>query len=152
MIFDRISIIKKLLETGTIDRATVARVMFFCKNKDSITLNVLANYSKLTSSQILDFFEKHFGIPNIDLDNIAINPEIARLLPKQIALDHGMLPAFKIIDKTHLAVSNPMDQDGIREAQKYIGERIGIFLAPEDQVIKALEKCNPKKRLQERSE
>ena len=127
-----------------IDRATLARVMLICRDKDSITLHVLANYSRLTPSQIRDFFKKQFDMPNIDLNDIAINPEIVKFLPKKIALDHGMLAAFKIVDKTHLGVSNPMDEDGINEAYKYIGEPVGIFLTHEDQVIKALEKCSPK--------
>lgn len=138
MRLNRVEIFKKLRETGTIDKSAFSKVMLSRKDRNSITLKVIAAYSGMTSEQISDFFEKHFGMPNIDLNDIVINPEVANLLPLRFAMDHRILPAFKVIDKTHLAVSNPFDDDGINGIKKYLGDNFSIFLAPEDQVLKTL--------------
>lgn len=140
MRLNRVEIFKKLRETGTIDKSAFSKVMLSRKDRNSITLKVLAAYSGMTSRQINDFFEKHFGLPNIDLNEIAVNPEIADLLPFQFAVDHRILPAFKVMGKTHLAISNPFDDDGINGIKKYIGDNFSIFLAPEDQVLKTLDR------------
>ena len=139
MMPNRIGIIKKLLETGTVDRTTLSRVMSICRGNRTIVLQALANYAGMSSSQIRDFFEEHFGLYNIDLDDIVLNPEIVKLVPAEVAWNHLIVPAFRIIDKTFLAVSNPMNIDGLEEICEYTGLRCEIVLAPEEQVIKAIE-------------
>lgn len=42
------------------------------------------------------------------------------------------------MDKTHLAISDPFDDDRINGIKKYIGDNFSIFLAPKDQVLKTL--------------
>jgi len=140
MKINRIAIVKKLLETGIIDRSTLSQVMLNCRDREAITFEVLANYTNMTTAEIRNFFEEHFGIPTLDLNDISLNPEIANLVPADLALNHLMIPAFRIIDKTHVAVSNPMDIQGLDEMSKYTGIPFSIFLSSEDQVIKAIRK------------
>jgi len=135
---DRMTIMKKLLATGVIDRETLIQIKLACQNRQSITLKVLANYTKMSTSEIRTFFEKHFNMPKVDLNSIVLNPEIVNLVPADVALTHLIVPAFRIVDKTHLAVSNPLDLDGLEEICKYTGEKCSIFLSPEDQVITAI--------------
>ncbi|MEE9553565.1 MAG: hypothetical protein V3W18_04635 [candidate division Zixibacteria bacterium] len=139
MSLNKIEIINKLLETGTIDKTTLSKAISACKEKKPITLKILADYSGMTVSKIRLFFEEYFDLPIIDLDDIVPNPDLAKLVPMEISKIHCMIPAFKIVGKTHLAISNPFDEEGLKKINKYIGDNFGVFLAPEDQVIKALD-------------
>lgn len=139
MMLNRIKIIKKLLETGTVDRMTLSRVMSICRGNRAIVLQALANHAGMTSSQIRDFFEEHFGLQNIELNDFLLDPGVVKLVPFEVAWNHLIVPAFRISDKTFLAVSNPLNIEGLEEICEYIGSRCEILLSPEEQVKKAIE-------------
>jgi hypothetical protein len=141
--FDKALIIRKMLEQGVIDRETLNRVLFLARSRDIDVLQVLLNYSNMTPEQIHDFAARHFNLPRLDLDDIVLNPEIAKLVPLDLALAHRLIPAFKIINRTHLAVSNPFDIDGINSVMKYLGDKSDIFLVSEEQVVRTIRDMSP---------
>jgi type IV pilus assembly protein PilB len=141
--FDKALIIRKMLEQGIIDKATLNRVLFLARSRDIDVLQVLLNYSNMTPQQIQDFAAEQFNLPRLDLDDIVLNPKIANLVPLDLALAHRLIPAFKIINRTHVAVSNPFDIDGINSVMKFLGEKSDIFLVSEEQVVKTIRELHP---------
>jgi type IV pilus assembly protein PilB len=139
MPFDKVHVIQKMLELGLIDRDTLARILTTCKGREIDILKILANYAGMTQSDIRKFAADHFEMPEVDLNDIALNPEVVKLVPYQVAIEHRLIPAFKISKLMHIAVSDPFDFTGIDRATKYLGYQSSIFLATEDQVIRALE-------------
>ncbi len=143
MLFDRVHIIKKMLETGVISRSILSQVIITCRARKIEILKVLANYSGMTSGQTRLFFQDHFGLTTVHLDDIVVNPSVARLVPADLAMTHRIIPAFKIKDKTHLAMADPFNLKGLKDIRQYTGQESCIFLSPEDQVVKAIRKLNP---------
>ncbi len=143
MLFDRVHIIKKMLETGVISRSILSQVIITCRARKIEILKVLANYSGMTSGQTQSFFHDHFGLTKVNLDDIVINPAVARMVPVDLALTHRIIPAFKIKDKTHLAVADPFNLKGLKDIREFTGDQSRIFLSPEDQVVKAIRKLTP---------
>lgn len=140
MLLDRVHIIKKMLETGVISRSILSQVIITCRARRIEILEVLANYAGMTPDQTQSFFHDHFGLTTVNLDDIVINPAVARLVPSDLAMTHRIIPAFKVSDKTHLAVADPFNLKGLKDIQEYTGEKCRIFLSPEDQVENAIRK------------
>ncbi len=140
MMIDKVHIIKKMLETGIISRSILSQVIITCRARKIEILKVLANYSGMTSGQTQSFFHDHFGLTKVNLDDIVINPAVARVVPLDLAMTHRIIPAFKIKDKTHLAVADPFNLKGLKDIREYTGDQSSIFLSPEDQVVKAIRK------------
>jgi type IV pilus assembly protein PilB len=140
MPLDKFQIIRKMLELGLIDRDTLTRVLLICKSRNINVLNVLANYAGMSIDEIRKFVEDHFDVPALDLEDLALNPEIVRMVPKDVAMEHQMVPAFRILSRLHLAVANPFDLDGINRIKGFVGENSDIFLAPETQVMQVINK------------
>ena len=140
MLFDRVHIIKKMLETGVISRSILSQVIITCRARKIEILEVLANYTGMTPDQVKSFFHEHFGLTIVNLDDIVINPAVARLVPTDLAMTHRIIPAFKVSDKTHLAVADPFNLTGLKDIREYTGEKCCIFLSPEDQVVNAIRK------------
>jgi hypothetical protein len=143
MPFDKINIIRKMLELGLIDKETLSRVLLLAKSRNLDILQILANYSNMSLEQIQEFAIEHFDMFRIDLDDIVLNPEVVKLIPLELALAHRMIPAFRILNRTHLAVSNPFDLEGINRVKGYIGEDSGLVLVSEDQVVSTIRKIQP---------
>lgn len=135
--FDKTHIIQKMLELGLIDRDILTRTLATCKGREIDILKVLANFAGMTADDVRSFVREHFDLPELDLNDIALNPDVVRLVPYQVALYHRLIPAFKISNLPHLAVSDPFDLRGIAYVKEYLGES-RIVLAPEEQVIRAL--------------
>lgn len=142
MLFDRVHIIKKMLETGIISRPILSQVIITCRARKIDILKVLANYTGMTSDQAQSFFHEHFGLSAINLDDIVINPKVARLVPTDLAMTHRIVPAFQVKDRTYLAVADPFNLKGLKDIREYTGDQSCIFLSPEDQVVKAIRKLN----------
>ena len=140
MSLDKYQIIRKMLELRLIDRDTLTRVLLICRCRNINILKVLANYAGMSIEEIRKFVEDHFDVPSLDLNDIALNPDIVRMVPKDLAMEHQMVPAFKIRDCLHLAVANPFDLEGINRIKGFIGEESHIFLAPETQVMQVIHK------------
>lgn len=138
MPFDKVHIIQKMLELGLIDRAILGRVLLMCKNRNIDILKVLANYAGMSLKEIQEFAAKHFDLPVIELSDLVLNPDVVRMIPHGLARQHRLIPAFKISQKTHVAVSNPFDFAGISRLKDYIGEDSRIFISPEEQILQTI--------------
>lgn len=138
MLIDRVHIIKKMLETGIITRSILSQVIITCRARRIEILRVLVNYAGMTSGQVQTFFHDHFGLTTVDLDDIVLNRAVVRLVPAALAMTHRIIPAFKVMDKTHLAVADPLNLEGLKAVQEYIGKKSRIFLSSEEQVLKAI--------------
>jgi type IV pilus assembly protein PilB len=138
MVYDKAHIIRKMLEVGLVDGGTVSRVLILSRSRGIDVLRVLVNYAGMKPDEVRRFAVDHFGLITVDLNDIVLNPYVVRLVPASVALEHRMIPAFKVWSRTHLAVSNPFDFDGINRIENYTGKDSGIFLAPENQVVHAI--------------
>lgn len=136
--YDKTHIIRKMLKLGMINRDTLARTLATCKGRRIDILRVLVNFAGMSHEDIRNFVRQHFDLPELDLTDIVLNPEVVRLVPYQVAMQHRLIPAFRISDQMHLAVSDPFDFEGIEQVRHYLGAESRIFLAPELQVIKAI--------------
>lgn len=54
------------------------------------------------------------NVPFIDLDRIKIKPEVAALVPRQVALDHGVIPIKSEGDVLWLAMADFQDHDALK--------------------------------------
>ncbi len=138
MQFDKAYIIQKMLEIGLINKQMLMRIGITCKNRNIDLLKVLINYTGMNTDQVQEFAREHLGLPRIDLEDVILNPEVVKSVPIEFEIAHKVVPAFKIVGHTHLAVSNPFDFKAMELVQDYIGKEFYIVLAPETQVIQAV--------------
>lgn len=135
---DKSIIIKKMLDFGFINSKQFLNACQQCKSQGGQILEVLAQNEGITQDNIIHFFCDKLDYDFIELNDLVLNPEIVALAPPGLLVDHLIIPAFRVRECVFLAVSNPLDIDGLLEIEKYTGKKNRVVLASEDQIIKAI--------------
>ncbi len=78
---------------------------------------VLIEKGIITENQLIDTLQMQLGVEFIDLNTTAISPEMAAILPKNIAKKHMVIPVRVVRDELYLAMVDPLNFITIEEVQ-----------------------------------
>ena len=138
MMLDKATLLKKMLEADLIDRKQVGEAITRCKKQKDDLYEYLIRRLDESSEKINRFFLDNFNYHPIILNDIVLNPNIVNMVPTDLMVNHLIIPAFQVNQRVYLAVSNPLDLDGLNAVMKYTGEKSGIMLSSKDHIIKGI--------------
>lgn len=98
----------------------------------------LSNDPSLSLEALRALSEK-YGVPGLDLTQVAIPLDHLSLLPREIAVRHGVLPVLVQDERIFLAMSNPDDKRVIDELEFVTGKRVFPYVAPGPALSKVIE-------------
>ncbi|MDC3959355.1 response regulator [Polyangium jinanense] len=78
------------------------------------------------------------GVPGVDLKQICLKLTDLAIVPRQIALQHKLLPVVVRDDKVHLAMAAPTNRKVIDEIEFTTGKRVFPYVALEAQLLKVI--------------
>ncbi len=78
-------------------------------------------------------------IPEVDLNNYIVDPEIVKVIPEWLSRKHRMIPLYRIKDTLTLAVADPADILALDEARDVSGCQIQVVKAEEKKIINAID-------------
>lgn len=85
---------------------------------------VLIESGIITENQLIETLQMQLGVEFIDLNNTAIPPEMAQVLPKNIAKKHMVIPVKVIRNELHLAMVDPLNFITIEEVQSATRKKV----------------------------
>ena len=100
---------------------------------------VLKRLGFLSEEQLLDFLSRKYGIPTINLSRIEVDPDVLRLVRKEIALKYQVFPVRKVGKTLTLALSDPTVVLAIVDVQFATGLHVIPVLASEDAIRQAID-------------
>ncbi len=100
---------------------------------------ILKRLGFLAEEQLLDFLSRKYGIPTINLSRIEVDPEVLRLVRKEIAQKYQVFPVRKVGKTLTLALSDPTVVLAIVDVQFATGLHVIPVLASEDTIRQAIE-------------
>ena len=98
----------------------------------------LISSGEITENQLIEALQMQLGVDYIDLSKISIPPELASLVPKNIAKRHGVVPVRLVKDELILAMSDPLNFYAIEDAKKAAHKKIVPTIAQAEQVDRAI--------------
>lgn len=90
---------------------------------------VLIENQFITEAQLIDTLRMQLGVDFIDLNNTAIPPEMASVLPKNIAKKHMVIPVNVVGNDLYLAMVDPLNFISIEEVQAATRKRVVPVIA-----------------------
>ena len=78
---------------------------------------VLIESGVITENQLIEALQMQLGVEFIDLNNTSIPPEMASVLPKNIAKKHMVIPVKVVHNELYLAMVDPLNFITIEEVQ-----------------------------------
>ncbi|MBI1894701.1 MAG: type IV-A pilus assembly ATPase PilB [Candidatus Rokubacteria bacterium] len=100
---------------------------------------ILKRLGFLAEEQLLDFLSRKYGIPTINLSRIEVDPEVLKLVRKEIAQKYQVFPVRKVGKTLTLALSDPTVVLAIVDVQFATGLHVIPVLASEDTIRQAIE-------------
>jgi CheY-like chemotaxis protein len=78
------------------------------------------------------------GVPGIDLKQICLKLADLAIVPREVAMQHKLLPVLVRDDRVFLAMSAPSDRKVIDEIEFTTGKRVFPYVALEGQLVKVI--------------
>ncbi len=119
------------------------------KETKRILGQVLLDEGFATEKDIIEVLEVQFGIPQVRLNKVNIDPEIPSLINAKMARRYSMIP-IKLEDKVlSVAMADPLNIVAIDDLKLATGFSIEPYLASEKDVLIAIEQYYKKSTAQE---
>ena len=133
-----------LQEQGFLTAEQVAAAANSMREGSETTLDVLVSSGTISQDDVLGIIAEQFGIKYCHVDPGAINPEITKILPAEIAHKYGVVPIVGDDDSLTVALTDPMGYDAV-DSLRYVlhGRDVQAVLAPLDELKAAMEKLYP---------
>ncbi len=101
--------------------------------------NTLAKLGYVTEQQLVSFLSRQYGVPAISLDDIAVPEEVIKMVPREVAQRHGIIPVEKQGSSLIVAVSDPSNIYAMDDIKFLTGYNVEMVVAAETSIREALE-------------
>ncbi len=94
----------------------------------------------IEENELTAFLSKQYGVPSIDLSDFDIEPEIIKLIPKEVVLKHQVIPINRTGSTLIVAMADPSNIFAIDDIKFLTGYNVEVVVASEQAIEGAVEK------------
>ena len=94
----------------------------------------------IEENELTAFLSKQYGIPSINLNEFEIEPEIIKLIPKDVASKHQVIPVNRSGNTLIIAMADPSNIFAIDDIKFLTGYNIEVVVASEAAIVEAIER------------
>ncbi|WP_225410993.1 type IV-A pilus assembly ATPase PilB [Stigmatella hybrida] len=94
----------------------------------------------IEESKLTDFLSKQYGVPAINLKDFDVDPEIIKLVPKEVAEKHLVLPVNRAGPSLIVAMCDPSNIYAVDDLKFLTGYNIESVVASEISIREAIER------------
>lgn len=128
-----------LLNLGMLEEGMLKHALELQKISGERLGTILVKYGMLTERQLIEALQAQLEVPFIDLSKEKIDPGMAGILPKNIAIRNEVVPVRMEEGNLYLAMKDPMDFMAVEEVASASGYRVIPMIANPDGVNRAVE-------------
>ena len=134
-------VIQILIERGFLTQDQVDAAAKSMKAENETTLDVLVSGGTIGEDEVLGTVADQFGLKYCHVNADAINPEVVKKIPADIAKKYGVVPVVADDDSITVALSDPMGYDAI-DSLRYVlhGQDVQAVIAPRAEARAAMAK------------
>ena len=137
-------VLQLLTERGYLTDAQVATARESMKAENETTLDALVAGNAVDEDIVLGTIADQFGLKYCHIDADAINPDVVKEFPQEIAKKYGVVPVVASESSVTVALLDPMGYDAV-DSLRYVlqGKDVEAVLSPIGEVKAAMEKLYP---------
>ncbi len=104
---------------------------------------VIIRLKFIKESDLISALSEGLNFPLIDLKRFKLDPEIVKLIPRDVAVRYGLIAVSKIGDILTLAMADPLNIFAADHVESLTGYKINPIISPLQEIIKAIEVSYP---------
>ncbi|MBQ4471008.1 MAG: type II/IV secretion system protein [Kiritimatiellae bacterium] len=134
-------VLQLLTERGFLTHDQIEAASKSMKAENETTLDVLVSGGTIGEDEVLGTVADQFGLKYCHVNAEAINPEIVKEVPADIAKKYGVVPVVADDVSITVALSDPMGYDAI-DSLRYVlhGRDVEAVVSPKSEVMAAMKK------------
>jgi len=102
--------------------------------------HALTKMGYLDENALTAFLAKQYGVPSINLSDFEIDPEVLKLIPKEVAQRHQVIPINRSGNTLMVAMADPSNIYAIDDLKFVTNYNIDVVVASETAIAESLEK------------
>ncbi len=131
---------QRLIQDGLVDEQTMTQAMVASKEADTNLVSHLVSQGIADAKEIAIAASQEFGVPLMDLDAIALDLDVVKLVSDKLLAKHRVLPLMKRGKRLFVAVSDPTNLHALDEIKFQTGLSVEAVVVEEDKLQKVAKK------------
>ena len=127
-----------LVQSGDITPAQLEEALRLQQGSGERLGAVLQKHGFITEQQLINTLQDQLGVEFVDLNSYAIPPEMARLLPQNLAKKHKAVPIRATLSQVWLAMADPLNFMAVEEVGAITRRRVVPVIAASAAVERAV--------------
>ena len=128
-----------LVKSGDITQAQLDEALALQEGTGQRLGSILQTHGFITERQLIDTLMNQLGVEFIDLNTYPIPPEMAQLLPKNLAKKHMAVPVKATRSEVWLAMADPLNFMAVEEVGAVTRRRVVPVIAASAAVERAVQ-------------
>src|SRR3972149_1276513 len=129
-----------LVREGLINQEQLQRALAEQKGTNEKLGSILARHNVITEDQLVAFLSKQYGIPSITLSQLAIDTDVLKLVPAQIAKKYEVLPIKRTGNSLTLAMADPTNVFAVDDVGFMTNLQVIPVVASQGAIRKAIDR------------
>ncbi len=98
----------------------------------------LVKLGYLTEEKLVSFLSKQYGVPAINLNDYKIEHNVLKLIPKEMAQKHTIIPVARVGATLTIAMADPTNFFAIDDVKFLTGYNVDVVVASESAILDAI--------------
>ncbi|MGR3178836.1 MAG: GspE/PulE family protein [Candidatus Anammoxibacter sp.] len=130
---------QRLLESGLISEVQLDLALNESKTKGVYLGQALQDLGLLAQDVVTQFLADESGTDIVDVRKIAIDPEVIKLVPYDLARRHEFMPISLEDDEIKIAVADTLNVNAIDALEMETGLSVDVVTAPKNDILDIIE-------------
>jgi type IV pilus assembly protein PilB len=131
-----------LVEDGLMSSTQVDELLELQKKEGTRLLKLILEKAYVNETDMMVSMGRVLNTPPINLARIVIPPEVADLIPKEVASNHKILPVSRLDNRLFIAMADPLNVLAIDDVRRLTHLEVSPFIATEKQILDKLNNLN----------
>src|SRR4051812_21830866 len=127
-----------LVEDGLLSTQQVEELLQQQKKEGTRLLKILTDKSYISESDMVVSMGRVLGVPPVNLVRLGIPFDVATLLPKEVALNHKVIPISRLDNRLYLAMADPLNVIALDDVKRITKLEVTPVIATEKSIIEKI--------------
>src|SRR6266446_1632486 len=134
-----------LVEDGLLNARQVEQLLEQQKKDGTRLLKLILEKAYVTDQDMAVSMGRVLNTPPVNLARVSISPEIAELLPRELAHTHKVVPVSRLENKLFLAMADPLNVLALDDVRRITRLEVSPMIASERAIIDKLNNIDASK-------
>jgi len=124
-----------LMEDGLITEQQIQELLEIQKKEGTRLLKLILDKSYVTETDMMVCMGRVLNTAPINLSKISIPAELINLIPKDVALNHKVVPVAQLDNRIYVAMADPLNVIALDDVKRITKLEVYPYIANEKQII-----------------